>query len=210
MSVAPQLYLDGDFSKELSYQLWVTKGARFHAARRLQRKQAWSTYTVAALSLYAIGANLLIVYGMSGGKPIESKIAFAGSFLSIAILIVSLIEGSRQYELRADRLHNCAREVNCVYRKVRQARLGPGANPDAVSVRNLAEDYERILEKYENHEEIDYQLQRIKKCEWFDVKWPERQWIRLRWYIEVLLVYHFSIFFPPVLFLWWWVGRVAS
>lgn len=207
---APKPYLDADFGKELSYQLWVTKGSRFHASRRLDLKKRWSTYTITALALYAITANLITVYGIAGQLNVSTKLAFASSVMSIFILILSLLEGARQYNLRASHHHDCAREISKLYRRLRQLRTGPGDPLTPEILRELTERYEAILDRFENHEDIDFYLLQAKKSEWFSHGFLVRAWFRLRWYLQTLCLYHVAILLPPVVFLGWWYGLVAS
>ena len=206
----PSLISDVDFGKELSYQLWVTKGSRFHASRRLELKQRWSTYTIAALALYAITANLITVYGIAGQLNISTKIAFASSVMSIFILILSLLEGARQYNLKASHYHDCAREISKLYRRLRQLRTGPGGPLTPEILTDLTEQYEAILDRFENHEDIDYYLLQAKKSEWFSHGFLVRGWFRLRWYLQTLFLYHVAILLPPVVLFVWWYGLVAS
>lgn len=207
---APKPYLDADFGKELSYQLWVTKGARFHANRRLDLKQRWSTYTITALALYAITANLITAYGITEQLNVSTELAFASSVMSVFILILSLLEGARQYNLRASHHHDCAREISKLYRRLRQLRTGPGDPLTPAILRELAEQYEAILDRFENHEDIDYYLLQAKKSEWFNHGLVVRVWFRLRWYLQTLFLYHVAILAPPIFFLGWWHGSGAS
>lgn len=200
-NAAPQRYLDADFAKELNFQLWVTKGARFNAGRRLQMKQKWSTYTITALALYAITANLLTVYGIAGAPGVNTQLAFGSSIMSILILIISLLEGSRRYNLHAHLFHDCARAISRCYRELRRLRTSAGDGCNEDEVRRITEEYEEILNRCENHEDIDYLLMQVKKSDWFETSWRTRSWIRCRWYLQTLFLYQAAIVGPPVLFI---------
>ncbi len=210
---APQPYLDGDFAKELSYQLWVTKGARFHACRRLQTKQKWSSYSIAALAFYAITVNLVPVYGVAFSPDTGPLFAFVSSALSVLIIIISLLEGARQYDLRADRHHRCGLELGKIYRELRQLRTAHGDEPQplpAETIQLLRERYEAILDKHENHEDVDFLLMQAKKSEWFNKGFAMRVWVRVRWYLQVSLFYHLTILVPPVVLIWWWASSATT
>ena len=49
-----QHYLDKDFSAELNYKFWTTKGARFLASHRLKTINKLSLYSIGFLSTYLI------------------------------------------------------------------------------------------------------------------------------------------------------------
>lgn len=49
-----QMYLDKDFSVELNYKFWTTKGARFIASHRLKTINKLSSYSIGFLSAYLI------------------------------------------------------------------------------------------------------------------------------------------------------------
>jgi hypothetical protein len=192
---APQPYLDEDFGKELNFQLWSTKGARFNANKRLMLKQKWSTYAITALSLYVITASMMIVSGVSESIRLPSaKLAFCSTVMSILILIISLLESSRQYGLRARQFHDCALAVAKLYRELRLLRTGPEPNPTAEKVRDLTAKYNEILDRCENHEDVDFLILKTKKSEYFNLGFWARTKILLRWYFEVLFVYQLVAF----------------
>lgn len=209
-SPAPRPYLDDDFAKELNYQLWVLKSSRFNAARRLLLKHRWSTYTITALSLYAITANLMIAYGFTEGvamssAPRATSLAFVSVVMAITILIISLLESSRQYEVRAEKFHDCGLAINSLYRELRQARVGPSTSLTPEQLSDIRKRYEMVLAKYENHEDIDYLLAQTKSSEWFRRPWYWNFWIKVKSYFSVLFFYHFAITAPPAFFAFWWI-----
>jgi len=206
-SEAPQPYLDADFAKELNYQLWVTKGARFHASQRLAAKQKWSSYAIAALAFYAIVANLLPI-AIDGLDFILT--GFVSSTLSIFILVISLLEGSRRYDLRSSRHHDCALEIGELYRKLRKLRTGPVANEvnRESAIDAIMNKYQNVLKRFENHEQVDYLLLQAKKSDYFQKGPIRRGWVQVRWYLEVYLPYHVAIFGPLVMVLLAWKMRL--
>ena len=193
---SPQPHLDEDFSKELSFQVWSTKGARFFSNRRLLAKQKWSTYALTALSTYVIILNLMIVYGVLKPTALSNTVvAFSSTALSILILIVSLLESSRRYELQASNFHRCSLELGQVYRRVRMMRTGPEPRVTRDQVEKLASDYEQILAAFENHDEIDFLMFQRTKA-YFKLAAYRKAWTIVRWYFETFFVYHAVVFSP--------------
>jgi SMODS and SLOG-associating 2TM effector domain family 5 len=207
---APQPYLDSDFSKELSFQLWITKGARFNANRRLLKKNKWSTYALTALSTYAIVLNLMVIYGVLQPVGFTSKvIAFGSTAVSIMLLIVSILESARKYEVHANNFHRCALELSHIYRKLRILRTGPEPNVTRDDISNLSEEYEKALACYDNHDDIDYQMFQANKYSYFQVGFLKRAQIKCRYYFETLFTYHVFIFLPPLLAFLYFIRRSA-
>lgn len=87
--------------------IWITKGARFNASRRLIRKHNASIMTISILSLYNIGIGIVPEHFLSQfiSDDWQSPLAV---LLSVFILILSLLEVSHSYELKSDRLHRNA------------------------------------------------------------------------------------------------------
>ncbi len=68
-----QLYLDKDFSVELNFKLWSTKGARFVASHRMKIINRLSSYSIGFLSAYLIILGLLSVFEIDSTLDISSK-----------------------------------------------------------------------------------------------------------------------------------------
>lgn len=196
-----QQYLDKDFSAELNFKFWTTKGARFIASHRLK--------TINKLSLYSIGflSTYLIILGLLSFFENGNKLLFTTNYLpiisisiSILILIFSQLEGSNNYRLRAEKFHDCALEIGNLYNKLRCLKTS-NLEKEYINKQseNLSFEYNDILKKYENHEYIDYLMFQTTKKKYFKLKKIDIINIKLRYYLSTQLLYHILIITPPIL-----------
>lgn len=185
--------------KELARRAWITKGARFAAHRRLLRRHAWSTWAVAVLSIYVITAS---VFGqLTISTRISQSVLNAGLIVaSILVLVLSLIEAGRGYELRADHLHRCAVALGRLELMCREAiASSSSATNDEITAR-LAQRYTAILEECpDNHDEIDFATFRSQHVAEYGVSAGGRVAIWL-WREGVTTVpYIAAIALPPII-----------
>lgn len=196
-----QQYLDKDFSAELNFKFWTTKGARFIASHRLK--------TINKLSLYSIGflSTYLIILGLLSFFENGNKLLFTTNYLpiisisiSILILIFSQLEGSNNYRLRAEKFHDCALEIGNLYNKLRCLKTST-LEKEYINKQseNLSFEYNDILKKYENHKYIDYLMFQTTKKDYFKLKKIDIINIKLRYYLSTQFLYHTLIIIPPIL-----------
>lgn len=196
-----QQYLDKDFSTELNFNFWTTKGARFIASHRLK--------TINKLSLYSIGflSTYLIILGLLSFFENGNKLLFTTNYLpiisisiSILILIFSQLEGSNNYRLRAEKFHDCALEIGNLYNKLRCLKTST-LEKEYINKQseNLSFEYNDILKKYENHKYIDYLMFQTTKKDYFKLKKIDIINIKLRYYLSTQFLYHTLIIIPPIL-----------
>ena len=201
VTTSGQQYLDKDFSAELNFKFWTTKGARFIASHRLK--------TINKLSLYSIGflSTYLIILGLLSFFENGNKLLFTSNYLpiisisiSILILIFSQLEGSNNYRLRAEKFHDCALEIGNLYNKLRCLKTS-NLEKEYINKQseNLSFEYNDILKKYENHEYIDYLMFQTTKKKYFKLKKIDIINIKLRYYLSTQLLYHILIITPPIL-----------
>ena len=196
-----QMYLDKDFSVELNYKFWTTKGSRFIASDRLKSINKLSSYSLGFLSAYLIILGLLSVYNIKTTQLISpQQFAFISTGLSILILVFSQLEGSNEYRLRAEKFHECALEISELYNKLRYLKTS-NKNTEEInkSAEELSIEYANILKKYENHQYIDFLKFKTAKNDYFKLNFFEIRLINLRYYFNTQLLYHLLILLPPIL-----------
>ena len=199
-----QQYLDKDFSAELNFKFWTTKGARFFASHRLKKINKLSLYSVGFLSAYLIILGLLSIFEISIGLLYTTKyFSLISISISILILIFSQLEGFNDYRLRAEKFHDCALEIGELYNKLRCLKTSSVKQED---LNKLSEDlsikYSDILKKYENHKYVDYLMFQTTKKDYFKLKFINIIIIKLRYYCCTQLLYHILIIIPPMLIYW--------
>lgn len=191
-------YLEKSFLEELNYKIWSTKGSRFEADKRLTIISKMSNISLAILSAYLIIAGLISVYNLHSSSKFD-LINYVITALSIILLVLSQYENSQNYNLRAKDFHNCGLELSSLYNKLRAFKT-MNENPSDYERRNftnlLAEEYQRILSKYENHLSIDYLNFKISHTEYFTEVTKNDKckvkiknfFVRYGWYTVIILV----------------------
>ncbi|SKB02087.1 hypothetical protein SAMN02745166_03538 [Prosthecobacter debontii] len=191
---------ENDWSKELNYKLWVTKGSRFCAAQRLEKISDASTTAITFLTAYLIIIGLVPVFMPSVNEKVPpSLLGLSSVGISILVLAYSLLESSRRYALRSYLYHDCAIQVGKLYDALRQAKeLEEDSTKRASAIRQITQDYERTLDRYENHTPIDYDIFKTQKPDYFKLSFRERWGTYLRAYYQTTFKYHLLIVLPPI------------
>lgn len=193
-------HLKKDFSAELNYKLWVTKGARFYAAKRLQKKNSLSIYTIGFLSSYIIIINLFtFLPNLSLYHFAPEVLTIITISLSILVLVFSQIEALNSYSLKAEKIHSCAKEIGKLYNEWRYyktcAKDSANINDKILDIKDR---YEIILDKYDNHEDVDTHLFKANHNDYFEFPKSYVRKAYFDYYLKVYFTYHFLIFSPII------------
>ena len=192
-------HLNKTFLEELSYKLWVTKGSRFHANKRLLAKNDWSNKSNGFLSAYLIVLGLVSVYQISMTHLISPNfIAFASTAISIMLLAFSQMEAAQDYKTRAHNHLHCSLEVSKLYNELRifKTMESPSDDDKIQFCKQLSKEYQSILDKYPNHETIDFSMFQTGNINYFKLSWFDVQTIFLNYYYKTTLLYHILIALP--------------
>ncbi|WP_298987295.1 SLATT domain-containing protein [uncultured Roseibium sp.] len=145
--------------KRLRRKMHNTKGARFESSKRLLKKYRLSVWSISILSLYVICVSVgLLIFSGAYSDWFGNVMTFLSVSMSVFIIILSLLNESNSYQLNADIMHNCAREILVLYNKI------PNDN-------NLNEDlfdeyrdgYQKIINSFHvNHDELDRKIKKSK------------------------------------------------
>ncbi len=186
----------------LVFKMWCTKGARFVADQRCKKAYNLSSFTIAFLSFEVIAIS---IYSLAGTfNESENRIITSYTLiLSILFLVLSIFENAKNYNVKAKDYHNCALEIGKVYSKLKfiLAQNKDEDFNDEKTLDPLQREYEEILDKYENHEEIDYSKYKINKKKDFNLgKW-EVILESLIIYYNTKLLYHLLLIFLPIILL---------
>lgn len=153
--------------EQLENKAWKTAGARFNAYRRLKAKNTTSIFFISMLSLVCICINLFDVF------PAEHRES-ASLIFSVLVIIVSLVESSKDYSLKADRLHTNALEINSFIDRLKfKQSVG----------QNEIQEYHSILRSCpENHEIDDFKVFLMQhRKEFFPEDSSVEWWFRSLW-----------------------------
>ncbi|MEQ9297000.1 MAG: SLATT domain-containing protein [Cyclobacteriaceae bacterium] len=194
-------HLNKTFLEELNYKLWSTKGIRFKASKRLLTQDNLSNKALGFLSSYLIILGLLSVYKITGDTGINEKLlAFGTTTLSILLLAFSQMEAAQDFKIKARNFQDCALNISRLYDELRifKTLTNPSDNQNRKFASEISTQYENILERNPNHNDIDYQIFRIEHQDYFKLTNSKFRAVRFRYYIEVKLLYHVLIIIPPV------------
>ena len=192
-----------DLGEELFHVFMATKGARFNSHRRLLAKANLSNLTISLLTAYVIIINLLGLMKINGTTPLNSDfVALLTTALSILILVFSQIESSYEYKLKAEKYHECAKEIGALYYELRdiQHKKDSDINKEPL-YSNLRERYTQIISRYDNHNNIDYFRFMLQRPRDYNLKWNIKFQFLVNEYISTKLIYHLFIIVPVVIFL---------
>ena len=139
-----------------------TRNARLEAYRRNQKLQSLSTYGVAGISAWTIFLSFYIA--VSKDQQTNLLLGLVGALASLFILVLSLIDGSKEYSLKAYLFHKCALDLSplCIQlqKQINKQEF------DEIRFDEIEKCYEEILNSYQlNHSQLDYDL--------YIVKYPE-------------------------------------
>lgn len=189
---------------DLEYWLWITKGARFSAHERCLSQNKWSNLAIGLLSAYIVIINLVALYKFSSCSIFSSEtIGFSTTALSILILVFSQLENSNDLKLKAEKYHNCAKDLSEIYRKLRSIKYGKikGKLLDQL-LDNYTLEYQGVLSKHENHKEIDYEYYQATHPDDFEFNWIKRNFILFKHYCYTIFIYHLLIVLPVIVFIY--------
>jgi hypothetical protein len=196
---APKPYLEKDFGTELNFKLWITKGSRFIANRRLIARHKWSIYTVGVLSVY------VIILGMADGFQLNIGISsdistFATTAMTVIILIFSQLELSKEYSVKAREFHLCGLEIAELYNELRWVKTNEAIKDKTKKVKDISDRYSAVLRRYENHDDIDRLVFHTTYPEYFGLKRRIIAMIWFRYYSKTYASYHIAAATPIVVY----------
>lgn len=196
-------YLDKTFLEELNHKIWCTKGTRFNADSRFKKKSKLSNISISILSAYLIIASLFSVYNFNQNSD-NNTISYLVTALSILLLVVSMHESNQDYKLKAFNFHSCGLELAEIYNRVRTFKTLEGEKSES-EIRDFCFEinnkYHNILNKYDNHDDIDYDTFRIKNLDYFEEVFTDKEIKKIKRKLNLnIYAWHLSmIIFTPMI-----------
>lgn len=208
--LAPYL-INNSWEEELNYKMWVTKGARFVAARRCEQTAKLSHVALTLLSSYLIIIGIAPFFSRTVSATISPDVLALGTTAtSILLLAFGLIETARNYPMQAHRFHECAIKISRLYNALRRAKEITDTEEKRLEIAKVTREYEEILEVYENHEPIDLALFYNQKPEYHKIGRGKRAWHLIRYFFKVPLRYYLIMAAPPVLITLIWIFQTPT
>jgi hypothetical protein len=151
-----------------------TKGVRFNASKRLERKDTNLTAAAAWASVGVIVLTLLPVY-LTLPPFIVAVINIITVGFSIAILALTLLQANNGDKVKAEQFQRCALEINSLRRELRGTNVS-----DSAILLSFSKRYDEILGRYSiNHDDVDLEKYRLEHPDEFPPDTPaEREILR--------------------------------
>ena len=165
--------------KEVYVRVLKTCRTRFKAYVRFQRhnKASMATITFSSIILLIVplaqGFNIPLKYD-------QNVINYVQILLALVILVISSMLYMANFSVRAERFHNCGRELNVLARKLFIKR----------DIFEVESDYEKYLKEYdiilsncENHSQTDFMICQLEMIEYFS----PTVWFKIRTYAKYMI-----------------------
>ena len=150
-------------------KMWKTKSSRFNADLRLRRRHMLSLSATTILAFYIFAASLLpLAYTPSSVGGAEKLISVLTLLISVFLIIVILLESTKNYQKEADRMLRCALEISDIYNRFQ------ALTPETADQKRVAfnDEYGATLQKHElNHKDIDYLQFQLRNASELGIGW---------------------------------------
>jgi len=160
-----------DPSDKLAYNMKVTAKNRYHASSRIEWEKKVNFFTNIFLSLGLIFIPLLQNAGIDVLFK-NSVLNMMQIFLAVSVLVFSIINSMSNYEVRAEKLRECADGIRDLIREFR------GLDKQSIELKMYTEKYNNIVKTCENHTPIDYIKTKFELRDNFKI--TGLRWIRLK------------------------------
>lgn len=193
------------WEEELNFKMWITKGARFQAAKRCEEKDNAATWTNALLSCYLIIIGLIPFVPLPAFKAISPDIiGFGTTGVSIILLAYGLIVATRGYSVQAIVYHECALKIGVLYNALRRAKELSNQKDKIKEITRISLEYDELLSRYPNHHPLDSSLFETTKRAYFKLSRWECFYRRRLYWLHTKAIHHLTILIPflAVLIIW--------
>lgn len=190
---------------ESAYQrIWKTRGARFIAHSNYLAQNKCSNFTVAILSVYIIVLSCYFISPTLKAKFNQDELNLVILAASLLTLIFSQNESSKDYKLKADKLHRNAMELSEIYDEMQSVYF----SADPLNIKQSKTD--QILNKYnqlvqkcdENHNSYDYEMFELRNRKELKIKKNclEVFVLSIYYYIRIRIYFFLWIITPLLVF----------
>jgi hypothetical protein len=122
--------------------------------------------------------------------------------LSIMILVFSQVEYSNDYNLKAEKYHECAKEIADLFYELRETQYNTDPTLDKQKVfRELRIRYTQIIARNDNHSNLDYFRFILQRPKDYSVSFRVRMQFYIKEYLSTQFIYHLLIVVPVIIFL---------
>ena len=197
----PEYLKDNNFEVELNYKLWITKGARFKASERCAELDARYNRIVGWVSSYLIIFSVLNLCKIPFLTLPDNYSTFISISLSIMILVFSQFAYAKNYSVHARNYHECGLEISKLYNKLRILKMESDHNEHRDRIKEISKDYEKVLDRYDNHLPIDLAMFQLQKKKYFEINMLHEIYCLIRYFFLVRFIYYFCVYGLPLLYI---------
>lgn len=196
-----------EYAKEIKTKIWKTKCSRFNASRRLEIQYMLSVTSISIISVLCIAISIVQnTLDLSACPNVDKFYSLVSILFSIFILILSLLEGSKNYQVKAERLHTNAVDISDVYEKITYIKKCKIDKEHKDKSNQIEKEINRICKEYnalikscpENHSSDDYLLMQAQHYKDFDFNFCHSLLIKtfliIKYYWLYLLLCFFVVF----------------
>jgi hypothetical protein len=123
---------DESLADDPLFRIWVTRGCYFILADRLKRKSRYSNGSITILSFYVIVISIIdIAFGSALPANFDAFIPPITVILSVFIIIITLLEQSKEYRLEAEYSEQTAHKLEDLFGRFEAFRLGVATGDEA-------------------------------------------------------------------------------
>lgn len=182
------------WEEELNFKLWITKGARFAAARRCEEKEHAATWTNALLSCYLIVIGLIpLVPNLASNVPSSEIVGLCTAGVSIWLLAYGLIIATQRYSVQAIKYHECALRIGVLYNALRRAKEFDDEVAKVEEIKRISLDYDELLKHFPNHHPIDSEIFEVSKWKYFKLSRMTCRCRKFRYWFQTKALYHVTV-----------------
>lgn len=182
-------------------KIWISKGCRFIAHRRLKARNHASQLVVSFFSVAVIAASVAILIVSPEQKKLSDLVTVLAINASVFILVLSNLEFAKNYSVDAERMLRGAQVLSKIHDELELSIKTTFINQEELE--KFVNRYNRVLLDFEaNHEDIDYLYFQAIHPKHFDREHIGRLTRKIRtiqYYWHIWGLYVVLIFIPPIL-----------
>lgn len=158
-AAGPGHFREPELKAKLLADWQVVKRARFHAAARLEQRHWLSLVTLSSVALYGgLVTVFVLIFKDSFSGHARSIFDWVAAVASWLTLTFSLTEQIKDHSGKARELHECARRINDLRKRLQTSVIVAPQN-----LQPFVAEYDSIIASCDpNHDEIDYRIARLQ------------------------------------------------
>jgi hypothetical protein len=132
----------------------------------------------------------------------ENLIAYSVTCISILLLVIGQIEKAKDFSTKATLFHTCNLELSKLYNHLRifkTLKENPSFEEKKEFAGMIADKFEEVLEKHQNHQGIDYEMFKSSTAKYHELNKFAVLKIKINYYLKTSFIYHVLILLPPII-----------